>query len=583
LSLFKELKRRNVFKVAIAYAVIAWLLLQVGDTLAPALRLPEWVNSALAFFLLLGFPLALFFAWAFDLTPEGIKRDDEARQTGSEGAVTGRRFNIVIVGILAAIVVFVLYHKFVPDNGRGEPAAKQAEVGIVSIAVLPLAILNKDPEKEYLADGMTASLIMQLSKIEAFRVISRTSVQKYSDNTMSLPDIARELKVAAVVEGSVLSVGDKVRVNASLIPAEQDTAIWSQSYDRDMGDVLAMQSEISLAIAKQVQVALTAADKARLEPASPVDAKVQEMIMRGQFLFRQSDNSKGLDLLEQATVLAPDYAHGWAALAMAYYSLARNDPDFLGRARAAVARAMELEDSQSDAHYVAGAIAFYIDWDWGVATRELNRALDLNPGNGPALQALGDFYEVIGHWPKSIELGLRSIQSNPVSADLQMNLGLTYYYAGQYDKGLAAGLSAIELDPADAWSYICVAENQQGLGLLEEAVEAAGESIRLAPDSDMIAGLASFVFAAAGQSGKVEALHKSLQQESLTRYVSPFVLAATALNLGDEDMALTFLERAVEEKAIYTPWINTFPGLDRLRSNPRFQALIEKLHLPEVP
>ena len=517
MSLLGEIKRRKVLQVAAIYAVTAWLLIQIVATVESPLRLPEWVDTLVIILLAVGFPIALVFAWAYDLTPEGIRRDDDKRPPTSADAASKRRLDFIIIGVLAVAVLYMLFDKYVLDNGRGDIAAIISEAGIVSIAVLPLEIFNDDPDKEYLADGMTASLISELSKIEAFRVISRTSIQKYKGTAMSLPDIARELNVAAVIEGSVLSVGDKVRVSASLIPAEQDSAVWSQTYDRDIGDVFAMHSEIAHAIARQVQVTLTTADEARLEPASPIDAEVQEAIMRGRFLFNQSGGAKGLDLLQKATVLAPDHAQGWAALAGAYTGLATDDPAFLEQARTATARALELDDNLSDAHYVAGTIAFYKDWDWEVTTRELNKALDLNPGNEDAMQVLGDYYEVLGDWPRAIELGIRSKQSNPISASMRLNLGFTYNYSGQYREGLAECLSAVELNPASPWSHICAAESKTGLGLLDEAVAAADESIRLAPHEDAILGLATFVYAAAGRADQVEAIHQTLEQESEIR------------------------------------------------------------------
>jgi TolB-like protein len=580
MSFLGEIKRRRVLQVAAIYAVTAWLLVQIVATVEAPLRLPEWVDTLIIVLLAVGFPIALILAWAFELTPEGIKRDDDERRPTSAGAVSHRRLDIIIIGILAAAVVFLLFNTYVLDNGRGDSAAIKPVAGTMSIAVLPLEIFNNDPDKEYLADGMTASLITELSKIEALRVISRTSIQKYKDSAMSLPDIARELNVGAVIEGSVLSVGDTVRVSASLIPAEQDSAVWSQTYDRDIGDVLALHSEIAHAIARQVQITLTAADEARLVPASPIDAEVQEAILRGRFLFYQSNGTKGLDLLQKATVLAPDYARGWVALARSYASLATDDPAFLGQAKVAAARAMELDDTLSDSHYVVGNIAFYQDWDWELATRELKRALDLNPGNESAMQVLGDYYELLGEWSEAIELGIRSKQSNPVSAGMRMNLGFTYNYAERYKEALAECLSALELSPASAWAHICLADSKMGLGLLEEAAAAAEEAIRLAPNEDIILGLASFVFGATGRVEKVATIHRLLEQESQTRYVSPYALAMTALNKGDNEAAITFLELAVEEKATYTPWINSYPGFERMRSMPRFQALIESLHLP---
>jgi len=292
--------------------VVAWLVAQVLQLVFESFGTPDWVMKTLLVLLATGLPFAAFFAWAFELTPEGIKRDAGRGQPTPAGPGSRHWFNFIIIGVLAAAVAFVLLDKYVLDKGRGKPAAIGGDGGIVSIAVLPLASLNSGSDKEFLADGMTASLITELSKIEALRVISRTSVQKYRDNTMSLPDIARELNAAAVIEGTVLSIKDKVRVSASLIPAEQDTAIWTQTYDRDLGDVLALHSEISRAIAEQVRITLTAADASRLTPATPVDASVLEAIMRGQYIFAQTNGSKGLDLLESATVMAPKYAKGWA-------------------------------------------------------------------------------------------------------------------------------------------------------------------------------------------------------------------------------------------------------------------------------
>jgi TolB-like protein len=582
MSFFGEIKRRKVLQVAAIYAAIAWLLAQIVATIETPLRLPDWVDTLVIVLLIIGFPIALVFAWAYELTPEGIRREDDERESTYTGKGSDRRLDFIIIGVLAAALLFMVVDNYVLDSGRGDSAFMEPESGMVSIAVLPLEIFNNDPEKEYLADGMTASLITELSKIEALRVISRTSIQKYKNHAMLLPDIAKELNVAAVIEGSVLSVGDTVRISASLIPAERDSAVWSQTYDRDIGDVLALHSDIAHAIADQVQITLTAADEARLEPLSPIDAEVQEAILRGQYLFRQTGGAKGLDLLQKATVLAPDYAPGWVALARAYAALATDDPAFIEQAKMATARALKLDDSLSDAHYVAGFIAFYNDWDWEVATRELNTALELNPGNESAMQVLGDYYEVLGDWPRAIELGIRSRQSNPVSASMRMNLGFTYNYAERYEMGIAECLSAIELSPASAWAHICAAESNTGLGLLDEAVAAADEAVRLSPNEDLILGLASFVYATAGQVDKVAAIAGQLELAVDRRYVSPYARAMAAMNLGEVDTAITLLEQAIEEKATYTPWINSYPGFERLRSNPRFPAVIESLNLPSI-
>jgi serine/threonine-protein kinase len=447
-----------------------------------------------------------------------------------------------------------------------------------SLAVLPLENLSAEPGQEYFVDGMTDALISELSKIEALRVISRTSVMQYKGVRKPLPEIGRELNVDGIVEGSVLRDGNRIRVTAQLIDAAGDRHLWADSYDRELGDVLALHSEVARAIAGEVRVALTAGDEARLAESRPVDPEAHDLLLRGRYHWERGATEQGLTLLEQATEADPDYAMAWAALARAYASLARVEPSQLPKAKAAVRRAIELDPNLAEAQAALGRIAFYHDWDWETARRALERAIELNPGYEDAHQVYGDYFEIRGRWDEAIAEGIRSKQVNPVSASMRLNLGLAYTYAGQLDSAIAECRSALELDSLSSWAYFCLADAHRRKGDFTEAITAAEIAVEL--DSDdihqmMLAG----VYASAGQRDRAEAVLAWLESESRHRYVPAYNLGWIHQMLGDTDSALELLERAVDEHAAFTPWINSLPEFDALKDDPRFQALLRRMNL----
>jgi serine/threonine-protein kinase len=448
-----------------------------------------------------------------------------------------------------------------------------------SLAVLPLESLAADPGNEYFVDGMTDALITELSKIEALRVISRTSVMQYKGVRKPLPHIARELNVDGIVEGSVLRDGNRVRVTAQLIDAAADRHLWAESYDRELGDVLALHSEVARAIAAEVRVALTTGDEARLAVSHPIDPQAYDLLLRGRYHWKRGAVEQGLALLEQATETDPEYAMAWAALARAYASRARVEPSQLPEARAAARRAIDLDPNLAEAHEALGRIAFYHDWDWETARRALERAIALNPGYDDAHQVYGDYFEILGRWDESIAEGIRSKNVNPVSANMRMNLGLAYTYAGQFDSAIAECRSALELDSLSAWSYFCLADAHRRKGEFGEALAAAESAVRLDAD-DIHQMMLAGVHASAGQRGEAEAVFARLELESRHRYVSAYVLGWIQHLMGNTDRALELLERAVDEHAAYTPWINSLPEFTAIRGDPRFQALLRRMNLP---
>ena len=580
MSLFSELRRRNVTRVAIGYLAVAWLLLQVGDVLLPVLQVPDWSLRLLVGLLALGFPVALVLAWAFNITPEGIERESETTTAHIADKGTRRRSDLIIIGVLVAAVGFMLVDNYVWDDSTSGHEFVRGEVD--ALAVLPLQLLNNDVDEEYLADGMTSSLINELSKIESLNVISLTSVRQYKNSATPLAEIAATLNVDAIIEGTVMRIGDQVRITASLVPKQSDTSVWSETYDRGLGDILAMHSEIARSVADQIRLELSAADVQRLVAPAPASADVQELILEGEYRFRESYGKNGLDLLKDATQVAPDYAPAWVALARAYFSLSFDDPGYVEPAREAAAKALVLDRNLSDAHLVNGGLAFYRDWDWPAALNSLNRALELNPGNENALQILGDYYEMLGDYDKSIQLGMSSIKAAPNSVSMWMNLGLTYNYAGEFQKGLESCDTGAPPDEMPPWSAVCVAEAYLGLGDIENAVRYADAALGNKNLDHTGQALMALVLGAAGHTERAREIRVRFEELAKSEYVSPTTLADLAFATGDVDQFFSYLESAIAEKAAWAPWVASIPQFASVHDDPRFIEMVAQLDFPEA-
>ena len=320
MSLIAELKRRNVFRVGVAYGIVAWLLVEMASVVLPALRLPEWTLTLLVFLVVAGFPLALILAWAFELTPEGIKRETAVDPAESTTHVMGRKLDFAIIGLLAIAVVYFAVDKFVLEP-EPEESPGGAPPSIQSLAVLPLDNLSGQKDQEYFTVGMTEAIISQLAKIASLSVVSRTSVMQYTGVRMPMAEIASKLGVDAVVEGSVLRVDDVVRITVQLIDARSDSHLWTESYERNLRDVLALQGEVARAIAREIQLVLSPADRERLFITRPVNPEAYEAFLKGSYFQRQqgaSNHARAVEFLERAVALDPEYAPAWAALASGY-------------------------------------------------------------------------------------------------------------------------------------------------------------------------------------------------------------------------------------------------------------------------
>jgi TolB-like protein len=405
MSLFQELKRRNVLKVAAAYIVISWLLLQVSDTLAPALLLPAWIHSVVAFLLILGFPIALLFAWAIELSPDGLKLESPRDSARNIRPAEGRsKLNTMTLVLLVVALAYFSYDKFLRDptghaetgvvassaeSGNGpEPESSAAEFG-KSIVVLPFVNMSSDEEQEYFSDGISEELLNLLAKIRDLRVISRTSAFYFKGKDTTVAEISRELNVAYVLEGSVRKSGSLVRITAQLIEAGTDTHLWSQTYDRELSNLFAVQDEISTAIVAALRERLGLQVETAPQTNKTVDTDAYDAYLRGRHLLTKRTKTSiegAVREFERALGLNPDYALAHAELAIANLLLARvsgaygdlPENESLSRALPHAERAMALDPNLAEAQAAIGFVRKR-QGQFDEAIGHYRRAIEINP------------------------------------------------------------------------------------------------------------------------------------------------------------------------------------------------------------
>ncbi len=465
MSLFNELKRRNVFKVAAAYGIVSWLLVQVSDSLVPALRLPEWFNSGVAFVLIIGFPIAMIFAWAFEMTPEGIKKERDVDRSKSITGVTSQKLNNLIIGVLVLALAYFAIDKFILAPGRAQPGSEyfsQQTAGQTtglgekstltpveaiaqasneeephatqkSIVVLPFINMSNDPEQEFFSDGLSEELLNVLAQIKDLRVISRTSAFAFKGKDLDIPTIAAQLDVTHVLEGSVRKAGDDVRITAQLIEVSTDSHLWSDAYNRKLENVFEIQEEISKAIAAELQVTLGTSAKTG-KPTENLEA--WQLFLRGRHLYQNRGLAqvvRAVELLKQAVELDPGFADAWANLAAANivvgYNVEEGFEELYRDGKLAALRAIEIDPDNGFAHAVLGLIhASALSWD--EAMREYELAIRLNPSETNSLLWKGIALMSLGYINQAIAMFQQAERLDPVFTNVHNWLSLAYAIQG---------------------------------------------------------------------------------------------------------------------------------------------------------
>lgn len=490
-----------------------------------------------------------------------------------------------VVATIAGLAVLALLVAFDVGRLRSRWTAGPA-TDIGSIAVLPLKNLSNDPEQDYFAEGLTDALITHLGKVSALQVISRTSVMRYKDTRKPLPEIARELNVDALVEGTVTRSGNRIRITANLVRASPERHAWAESYESDLHDVLRLQSDVAGAIVREIRVVLTPQEKSRLVRGEAVDPEVYERHLKGRFFWNRrtkEDLHKAVDHFLAATQRDPRYAPAHAGLADAYIALGYLDHlpprEADGRAKAAAQKALELDETMAEAHTSLAAALQYYDRDWNGAEQEFRRAIELNPSYATAHQWYAQLLAQRGRTSESLAESVRAQRLDPVSLVINSSFGNRLYFAREYDRAVEQLQRTLDLDPHFALAHWSLGQVYDAQGRYSDATAAY---TRAAEDAtEWPAVIASLARASARSGRKAEARRLLGQLDALGRrvYVPPFDVALVHAALAEDDHACTWLEKAYDDRSNRLAFMAVDPALDSLRSHRCFQDLLRRMGL----
>src|SRR6266540_1270119 len=584
-NFFSELKRRNVYKVAVAYAVVAWLTIQAASIFLPAFNAPQWAMQIVILILVVGFPIALAFSWAFEITPEGIRRESEVATDQSITHHTGRKI-VALTIVLAVIATGLLIFQFVRPRSTSTPRQSEAAtVSNKSIAVLPFDNLSGDPQNAYFSEGVQDEILTRLAKIAELKVISRTSTQRFKSAPNDLRQIAQQLGVANILEGSVQKANDQVRVNVQLINALTDAHLWADTYDRKLTDIFAVETEIAKTVADVLQAKLTGSEQHVIAARPTENTEAHQLYLKGRFFWNKrtgNDLKKSIDYFEQAIAADPNYALAYAGVADGYVWLpgytAGTPRDSYPKAKAAAKKALELDDTLAEARTSLAIAIWLYDFDSSQANREFQRAIELNPNYAIAHQQYGNVtLSALGRFDDAIAEGKRAVELDPLSLVINTDLGSNYCYARRYDEAIAQLRKTLEMDAGFYIAHIVLSQALDAKGARDAAI-VEYQKARTLNDDPSVLGLLGRAYGLSGNKMEAEKILDQPKKLSQERYVSAYRFALVYLGLGDKEEALRWLEQSYQDRAgSDIGYIRVDPLLDPLRGDPRFEALAEKI------
>jgi len=491
-----------------------------------------------------------------------------------------------LLALAMLIVVVVIGSVFWLERTTTPPTS--AAPRLDSIAVLPLDNLSGDASEDFFVDGMTDQLITDLAKVGSLRVVSRTSVMRYRGTKKGLPEIARELNVNAIVEGSVIRSGQRVRVTAQLLEAPTDQHLWAETYDRDLGDVLKLQGEVADAIARQIRAQLTPQQQASLRSARPVNPAAYDAYLRGRFYFTTEFSNpdsltKAQHYFEDAIQKDPEFALAYAGLADTYVYLAFSGTISRDRAyrsaKEATRKAQELDDTLGELHDTLGVLSWQFEWDWDAAEREFNRAIALAPSYSCAHEDRSIFLAFRGQRAEALtEIAkIHQLDSGPSAA---MAESWAFYQLRDYPNLIEAGRRGLLVDPKDWSQHYHLGIGYEGVGKLQDAISEYQKSIELSHGDPGATISLAHAYLAVGKKTEAEKILRDLERKSKGAYVSPYTMATLYAALGDKDKAFEFLDRAYSEKSLdFSFYVQADLRLDDLRADARFPHLLARMGL----
>jgi TolB-like protein/DNA-binding winged helix-turn-helix (wHTH) protein/Tfp pilus assembly protein PilF len=506
------------------------------------------------------------------LPPRPKKRQMELRRALFLGGAVG----------LAVIAVFVLIERYLP-----KPAAAIATQNqITSLVVLPMENLSADKDQAYFADGMTDELIAHLAKIRSLRVISRTSSMEYKGTHKTLSQIARDLNVDAVVEGTVMRSGDRVRITAELVQVATDRHLWAETYESELGDILTLQSHVASAIVNEIRVKLTPEDQVRLATTRPVSTESYENYLKGRYYWNkrsQEGLTKAINYFQVAIEKDPQYALAYAGLADCYSIIGSAivgtvpTAEVAPKARAAALKSLELDNTLAEAQTSLATVRFNYDWDWKAAGGGFRRAEELNPSYATAYQRNSLYLMSMGRISESIAEMHRAHSLDPLSVSMNFSLGWRLYMAREFDQAIEQLRNTIDMDPNFILPHLVLGQAYEQKKAYDQAVAELRRAADISQNSPPVLAALARTCAVSGRTPEAKKLLALLMEQSKKQYVSPFYVAIVYAGLGQNDQALDWLEKAYKDRSNAIVFAKVDPQLDTLRSSPRFQSLLRRL------
>ena len=582
MSLFNELKRRNVIRVAMAYIVAAWLIIQVVETVLPAFGFSDAILRYIVIVLSIAFIPTLIFSWVFEMTPQGLTKEVNVEQEDSITRYTGKKLDRGIMVLLVLGLSYFAFDKFVLDPRRDaqlvETTTQQARSGVSSqsiahpsIAVLPFINMSDDADNEYFSDGLAEELLNLLTKIPQLKVASRTSAFSYKGKDFKISDVGRELNVAHVLEGSVRKSGDLIRITAQLIKVEDGFHMWSETWDRSLDNIFAIQDEIAAAVVDQLEVTLLGS----VPKVEKTDPQAYALFLQARHfsnLLTPDGWEQSNILYKQALEIDPEYAAAWAGLSRNYVNLTGYNllPPEEGyeAGREAAEKALAIDPDTAPAHSALGWIAMYYETDLGISAEHFRRALELDPGNMSTIRNAATFSYSLGQLDYALALGEFSVSRDPVNPSGYFNLAQHYTLAGRYEEAIESANTALKLSPEMPGAHYFIGESLLRMGQPEPALAAFEQE---SDDEWRVKGTA-LAFYELERSDEFQEKFAELRDGWEDRW--PIEIAHVYAWIGELDEVFPLLEKELGVNGLSGVMVDPF-FID-LHDDPRWQPLLEK-------
>src|SRR5438093_2875698 len=589
-SFFSQLKERHVVRVAIAYGVTAWLVAQIATQIFPFFEIPNWGVRLVILALVIGFPIALALAWAFEITPEGIVRTEENLPSESSRRRTHYTFTVgIIIVTLAATGLFAFRLSRQKPSSAPTSESAAAVSSAKSIAVLPFENASNEPNTEYLSEGISEALINSLSELQQLRVIARPMAFRYKQKDVDPRQVGRELGVAAVLTGKVRQMQDALNVQVDLVDAVTGAEIWGAGYDRKIPDLLAIKQAIAQQVTAKLKLKLSSEEQRRLVKHDSTNPEAYQFYLRGRYFWnkRTSDGIKhAIEYFQQSIERDPNFALGYVGLAdcytgLTFYNFAAPHQT-MPKAKDSATKALALDNTLAEAHASLAHVLVNYDWNWSESEEEFKRSIELKPDYATAHQWYAIHYlTAAGRLEEAVQEMKKALELEPASLVMNTFMGATLYYAGRYEEAIDQCRRTIQMDPNFAvahWHLGLAYEQKQ---LLDAATEEFKKAISLSGGSPLMKAALGRAYAKSQKKHEADEMLNELNELAKRQYASAYEIATIYVALGNNEEAFQLLAKAYAEHSFHLVNLNVSPQFKSVRSDPRFQDLVQRIGLSE--